>query len=309
MFALGALAFLAAFAVVWFFSVLGFRWLVGVALDAASRKGMFRYSHVRPKEAEGSEGAKVWRRMKSMAKPALLLVEATAPGFSKMGGRPDLPAGVEWPRTETPRAFVCQIDLVETSSPDKPDWLPETGRLYVFKDSEGFGRREDTMVLFSDQEPAFEAMPPSELDRKHRFSERRVAFDPIRSFPSLDWLNADVQSLDLSDVDLDFLADAPTAKLDKGPLHQVGGYPAEIQDGQMQVECEFLARGLTLDYREPVPEAIARASKQWRLLLQIDSDPVLGMNWGDGGRLYVFIKEKHARAGDFAKTVSLWQTY
>lgn len=146
-------------------------------------------------------------------------------------------------------------------------------------------------------------MTPREV--ASRFTERRVAFLVARSTPSTDWLDADLSGLD--DEQIDALADAHDEAFGDELQHRIGGYPSEIQGGRMHVECELLRRGLDRDAE--ITPAIERAARQWRLLLQVVSDPALGMNWGDGGRLYVFIREKDARAGDFTKTVALSQSH
>jgi uncharacterized protein YwqG len=77
----------------------------------------------------------------------------------------------------------------------------------------------------------------------------------------------------------------------------------------MGLECELLARRLPIDYEAEIPPAIRRASRTWRLMLQVGTDQTLGMKWGDGGRLYLFVGKQHARAGRFDETVAIWQTY
>ena len=64
----------------------------------------------------------------------------------------------------------------------------------------------------------------------------------------------------------------------------------------MFVECEYLARGLEVDYVNSLPDHMHEAAKSWRMLLQIDSDPELKMNWWDSGPFYIFIREEDARA-------------
>jgi uncharacterized protein YwqG len=249
--------------------------------------------------------------MKRLARSTLLLTPTQEPRFSKLGGEPELPAGMEWPRNaDRPFAFLAQLDLAEVRAAGGPEWLPDAGALYAFNDDERYGFPDHVRLLFAPEAgERVRAPAPSSLAAKHRFAERRVNFLKLRSVPSLNWLNVDVRELDLSDDDLDELAGAPDEPFGDELQHRVGGYPSEIQEEPMALACERLARGLDPDTDEEPTPAIERASKEWRLLLQIDSDPALKMNFGDGGRLYVFIREKHAQAGRFSKTVSLWQTY
>lgn len=256
-----------------------------------------------------TESSRIRGRMTRMARPTLLLTPTKQPGFSKMGGQPELPEGQAWPSGDKcSRSFLAQIDLTEARAAGGPDWLPKDGRLYAFFDEMRFGFPDLVRVIHS-QEPASGPAPhPADVSPKLRFTERRVAFLRFRSVPSLDWLGVDVRELD-DDIDLDELADLPDEPFGDELQHRIGGYPSEIQEEQMALSCERIRRGQQPDESEEPSPAMQRASKAWRLLLQIDSDPGLKMNWGDGGMLYVFIREQDVRKGDFSKTVTISQTY
>jgi uncharacterized protein YwqG len=282
--------------------------LAVLALVTAIWIGHRRERRRPPANGATTASSRLFARIKRAARPTLLFIPAKSPSFSKLGGVPDLPKGVDWPAgTKGAHAFLVQVDLAAVQAGAPIDWLPAEGRLYVFCDLEGYGWAEQVKVIYSAADPG----PPSPLSNGAKaYRERHVDFMPFVSLPSLEWLNAD------DELDMDREAfDARLAAIGKQPpgedlLHRIGGYPDEIQGGCLRLECEHLARGLPgYDYADEPPPAIDRASGEWRLLLQIDSDPELGMSFGDAGRFYVFIRERHARAADFSKTVTLFQCY
>lgn len=262
----------------------------------------------RRKRSGPSEFGRVRGRMTRAALPTLLMTPAKSPGFSKLGGDPQLPSGAAWPTSDRgPRAFVAQIDLEAVRGQGGPEWLGDEGCLYAFVDEEGYGFADQVRVIRTCEPPGRAVRPPTPANV---FPERHVAFESYASIPSLNWLGIDLVELDVSDDELDALSGLPDGPFADKIQHRIGGYPSEIQDEQMAISCELMRRGLPSDFEgTEITPAIMRASKQWRLLLQIDSDPALKMNWGDGGRLYVFIREKDALNGDFSQTVTVSQSY
>ncbi len=245
-------------------------------------------------------------RLKRLARPSLWLLPGDGFGFSKLGGAPELPDGLDWPLGASGRRdFMAQIDLAELQASAPLAWLPSTGRIYALYDPQSFGMPDAVRIFYTDAG----APTAARIEGRER-PERRVAFAAFTSIPSSDWIQSDeVLDMDSEEfaAEAEALTDGPSEAVVR---HRIGGYPDEIQNGCLRWECEYLARGLPgLDYKSPVPEAIDRASKSWRLLLQIDSDEALKWSFGDGGMLYVFIREADARKGDFSKTVTLTQCY
>lgn len=256
-----------------------------------------------------AESVRILGQMKAMAAPTLMMRTSESPGFSKLGGEPDLPPGIEWPVGPLgPMGFLLQIDLRAAREAGGPDWLPAEGSLWAFLDDR-WGDPDQVRVLYGPPGARTPTPPPIGVRRARRYRERFVDFSAHQSCPSLDWMGADVRRIEVSDEERDRLAEL-FGDLGDAPHHRIGGYPEEIQEINMPVAAECAVQGL--DYAtlaEPPPEDLREAAGHWRLLFQIDYDSDLKMKWGDGGHIYVLIREADAWSGDVSRTVTLSDTY
>src|SRR5690348_5450832 len=82
------------------------------------------------------------RRALALARPALSFAARRAgraklaPGTSKLGGWPDLPAGAKWPSwRRRPLAFLAQLNLEELAAFPSCADLPRAGLLQFFYDA------------------------------------------------------------------------------------------------------------------------------------------------------------------------------
>jgi uncharacterized membrane protein YhaH (DUF805 family) len=129
----------------------------------------------RPKRTDGPPptAQELRERMQAMALPTLLMTPTDRSVFSKLGGKPELPATMDWPEgRECARCFVAQLDLAEVRAGGGPDWLPAEGRLYFFYDEDAQDRL-DLVACYATHDP-----PGPE-------PARRKAMNPIRCSTSV----------------------------------------------------------------------------------------------------------------------------
>lgn len=84
--------------------------------------------------------------------------------------------------------------------------------------------------------------------------------------------------------------------------HRISGWPTPVQ-GDMQTECALVAAGHYCgsgqSYQDPALQSVRDSAGDWLLLLQLGTDEKLGMNWGDDGQLYIWIRREDLRARRF----------
>lgn len=233
-------------------------------------------------------------------------------GTSRLGGRPDLPADVPWPRDHGgPLSFVLQVDLADLPGELAPQvadsGLPTSGLLSFFYDAVeqpwGFDPddRGSWAVLHSAADVALATRDfPDELEEDVRFEALALTAVAEATFPPLESQEAAAAGISLDDEAV-WEAYEGVLGLQQDYAHRVLGHPDAIQ-GDMQEECQLVSSGVptdgTVPEDDPARVAALPGADRWRLLAQVDSDEeATGMTWGDAGRLYFWIRDTDLRAG------------
>ena len=216
-----------------------------------------------------------------------------------------------------PLSFVAQIDFAELHAAHALDGFPSTGRLLLFCDPRDWpwGEREDQAqmrTIFTDLPPErlVRRDPPPEFDapEARQMMPRGYVFKPRALHPAA-WLlppppgSRDLLRLEAEDPSAWTYEASASSAYDRfwrqlfarephvfgstgDAIHQVGGVAFSIQQS-VEAECARFA-GDTRD-----------AAGSWQLVLQIDSDIEVGMEWGDVGRLYLCARKPDLAACRF----------
>ena len=224
-------------------------------------------------------------------------------GSSRFGGSPDVPRGFNWPtKNGRPLTFIAQINLTEVSSPD----LPETGWLLFFYDVEELPFGFDPLDLGGAQVIHI-SVPASDLKKIEHpkinnyggpFQSCSIKFKTVVEIPDLrDQLIEDL-GIEVPQDHLDAyygVADSISGFLDEPWYqHHLLGHPQLVQS-DMRGECQLVTNGIYCggpsELKDPRMENLLKsAAKEWRLLLQVNSDREADWMWGDLGTLYFWIR-------------------
>ena len=237
-------------------------------------------------------------------------------GASRIGGIPDLPPGITWPKWKgLPQSIIAQINLDAVHRYVTNGVLPQSGMLWFFYDAQQETYGADPAdcggwhVIFSDDHSGLQrTVAPATLPAASQFkacstsfaSEITLSQQPELEIENFDWTDDEQQKYET------LLSTFPNPA-DHAALHnRLLGYPETIQD-DMRLECQLASHGVT-DISDPRSAELSKGAMDWQLLLQIDTDERIGMDWGDAGMIYYWITRSDLQAHRFERTWLILQS-
>ncbi|MDQ0200767.1 YwqG family protein [Neobacillus ginsengisoli] len=211
-------------------------------------------------------------------------------GSSKLGGLPDMPDEMEFPRYEKGYLwFIGQVNLKEAKPYDKDNLLPDSGILYLFYDAfeQPWGIEEDEgcfKVLYFDGDM-------TELKRREYPEESKDDY-PLNAYKVLFH-----NMYTISEHPENLIFENEEEEENFWNFRQALIQP-EDEEGNILPAHYML--GEPFNVQNDVFEELYDNEKEAVLLFQIDSDEEdLGVMWGDVGLLYFCIKKEELMRKQF----------
>ncbi len=190
--------------------------------------------------------------------------------------------------------------------------LPSEGILSFFYSAEqetwGFNPKDkgSWRVIFLEDKELQRQNHPSNFPDEGKYESCAVEFHHSITIPNLESPYIDLeygkskreeidQYINMKDRVREFLSEGNC-------INRFLGHP-EQQQNDMQIECQLVSHGLYLGdgsgYDDPKAQELSAGTKDWELLLQIDSDDNANMMWGDVGCIYYWIKHEDLLSRNF----------
>ncbi|GIF58139.1 YwqG family protein [Asanoa iriomotensis] len=255
-----------------------------------------------------------------LLRPGLWLRKAL-PGESvvaRLGGLPELPRDVGWPRWKGQGwlGFVAAIDCGSLPADSLDIALPGDGTLLFF-----YRDRDEVVGTWAPETQAgarvtyvpagVPTSPRSTPSGVPTYREVALTAEAIVTGPDWDHPAFRASITDLAPEHRAFMDDYRNrddfawalSDLVGRPWHGVGGHADPVQ-GPVEMDAAQVVLGGRADWTGP---AVHEEAQRWVLLAQIDSDEEANMCWGDVGTLYWLVRPADLRARDFDRAVFTWQ--
>lgn len=232
-------------------------------------------------------------------------------GFSKIGGTPDLPENIEWPKYKNKSMlFFGQLNFKQLDVYHSNDFLPKSGLIYFFSyfgepenDYSFLKQKNEYIILFTDVEETklTSTSFPEDIIEEYKFEPIQLKFKTIFQLPATIETSV-VENMNLSGNDLEMLMNFEPG-LESGSIGQILGYPIPAQYG---VDYDLALSLLDIDLEKGEEQSksieIEKVRPEFINLLTMELFEPLG-----DSRCYFGILQEDLKNRDFEKTIFVMQ--
>lgn len=274
--------------------------------------------------------SKIWAYIKKVIRPSIQINyferydERLKIGSSKLGGKPDLPEHISWPKFNNHyQSFFAQINLKEVKDFDSEELLPKKGILYFFYDLFCFDQENEDgnggcVIYYPDAKNLFRREPPKDIYLKDEpnfvprliYRSSFVSFFSALTIPYINHKFIDgLKEKELLSEDEIFYKYFEKLFDSEEIDHRLLGYSENVQD-EMESECYLIEKNLGWnDLTDKNRKELKKQWKDWILLFQFPYIPELNIEIQDGGTLYYWIHKNDLKKLRFDKVKVIMQSH